>query len=735
MNSIIYCLVCFSGFATISWEVIWQLKSSLALGISSFGTALTLAVIMGGMSIGSYLMGRFIMHREYINPFVTYAVLEFIIGAFGLLVTALFLLVEKLDTLTFVLVPQSVAFMQIIGITAVLIVPAIAMGGTIPVFGIIAENKKISLAKLYGLNTLGAAAGVLCVALILIPQLSVNATIFIIAMMNFFVCIFAMLIPGIFTHKSSGKLVEQSPNKDLFIVFITGFATFSLEVAWCRSLASTFPNTTDVFAIMLASLLIALGFAAIKKPKKISSSLYLAGILILLITPLLERFDLMFVPSHHGSTTNFNVVDLGVKHYLLQLGVFFFLSSLFLIPPMFYLGRIFPSLLNQSSSPTYKATLYALNTLAAMIGSILTAWVLLPEVGFAKSCWLSGSLVLLAAVILKPRVLYILSGIGAILFAIHFESGIGVKRVQGPFANLEGPSKVLKSFETPDATISAVEYKNHERALLINSSIAAGQSQTKPGTHYLAWMGHLPMLLHPNPKKTLVICFGTGQTANAVLQENPESLDVVDINAKVFTLAHYFHSNQNVLANPKVTSFIMDGRAYLRRVPKQYDVITLEPMPPVTVGVNALYTKEFYQLARKRLSKEGVIAQWLPFHLLAPHYAASVARTFIDVFPNAILWIDPISRNGILLGSKTKNFNDWRGFTRVKIQRDLTLNEVKNSIALDADELKQFSQYGEIINDNNQLLSYGKVLFAYGGLQQANFDLMTKAKILRGNRL
>ena len=51
-------LVLAAGVAALSWEVLWQLQSSLALGISAKGTALTLAATMGGMSIGATLMGR-----------------------------------------------------------------------------------------------------------------------------------------------------------------------------------------------------------------------------------------------------------------------------------------------------------------------------------------------------------------------------------------------------------------------------------------------------------------------------------------------------------------------------------------------------------------------------------------------------------------------------------------------------------------------------------------------------
>jgi spermidine synthase len=158
-----------------------------------------------------------------------------------------------------------------------------------------------------------------------------------------------------------------------------------------------------------------------------------------------------------------------------------------------------------------------------------------------------------------------------------------------------------------------------------------------PSVSYMAWMGRLPMLLHPAPRRALVICFGTGQTANAVLQEGPERLDVVELNPAVLRMAPLFASNHGVLADPRVRAIAMDGRAWLRRSAERYDVVTLEPMPPHFAGVNALYSREFYEIVSARLAPGGIVAQWLPLHLLPPFHAASIAATFRSVFPDAFL--------------------------------------------------------------------------------------------------
>lgn len=756
---ILYLLIVCSGFATLSWEVIWQIKSTLALGVSAWGAAITLAIIMGGMGLGGLLMGSVVRKRTAAPAVLLYGLLEIVVGSAGLFLNAALQTLEKLDAWAYIDKPSSTSLITIAGMIAIFGLPTLCMGATFPIFGLLSQQFHLSITKVYSVNTLGAAIGVLVVALLLIPLFGISQTIAIIAAINIMVGLSACLLlhkTRVLTNLSLSVESPTAPSlswKVIFIVFATGFATFTLEIAWFRSFATLLPNTTDIFAIMLACMLIALGLAAKnasvlkQKKKKLGTQISLAGISILLVTPLIENLDRFFVYLKPAPVNASRLISLdwmmdtetfianwpAMALYVYQIGIKFFLVYFIIVPPIRFLGTAFPWIIENQNSPHTIGKLYAVNTVAAIIGSISAAWFLLPTLGFAKTAWLAGAFVVIAGVIIIPdrkRYLWITLGGLALLIAMCLETGIGKTRVQGAFAiDEEGhPSKVLGSFEGPDATVSAVEYQDGTRALLINSALAAWESGqvNRASAHYMAWMGHLPMLLHPNPKKALVICFGTGQTSNAVRKENPEALDIVDINPNVFKLAHHFKSNENVLNDTRVKIIVMDGRAYMRRTQKVYDVITLEPMPPNAVGVNALYSKEFYELAHKRLSDNGIIAQWLPFHIVAPHYTASIAKTFMAVFPNAILWIDPDSKTGILIGKKDNNSRlatEWPGFARNTISRNLLQEEIKQYVMLDSNKLAQFSAYGEIINDDNQLLAYGKALYP-SHLLEENFMLL-----------
>lgn len=753
---VIYSLILMSGFAALSWEVIWQLKAASALGVSAWGTAITLAVMMGGMSLGGFIMGKALHNATPARAIRLYGTLELVIGVAGLLLNTAFLSLEQLDTWAYALTPSSISLVYMLGITAILGVPAVCMGATLPTFAIFAKQFRTSIAKLYSLNTLGAAVGALAVAVILIPLFGITHSTWIIAAVNILAGIFALVLArdsqtSVSTETNLQTSNLESPSaKIISIIFISGFATFTLEVAWFRSLQNLLPNTTDIFAIMLACTLLALGLAAKKVPqlkqqqKNLGAQMCMAGLFILLVTPLIEHLDYLSMytkqfathsPANITAQNSAPTNDANAYvHYIFAFFVTFSMIYFILVPPMRYLGIAFPWIMDDQRSSRSVGKLYAVNTLAAIVGSVGSAWILLPTIGFVKTAWLAGVLVLFAGLSLLSgllkRCIWAASGLLALSAAIALQTGVGKTHVLGFFASDENgkPGKILNFFEGPDATTSAVAYADGSHALLINSTLASLDAGNKHvhSSHYMAWMGHLPMLLQTNPQQALVICFGTGQTANAVRKENPQELDIVDINVNVFKLAHYFNSNQDVLKDPRVKTIVMDGRAYMRRTAKKYDIITLEPMPPGTVGVNALYSKEFYESARQKLQPDGVIAQWLPFNGIAPEYAASIAKTFQQVFPNAVLWLDSASYTGILLGvnnTQTIATSNWPGFQRVRIERNLSQQQIEQSIALNAEELKMYSAHGRIISDDNQLLSYGKVLYATG-LIEANFQLL-----------
>jgi len=164
-------------------------------------------------------------------------------------------------------------------------------------------------------------------------------------------------------------------------------------------------------------------------------------------------------------------------------------------------------------------------------------------------------------------------------------------------------------------------------------------------------------------------------------------------------------------------------------------------MPPTFAGVNALYSQEFYEIVASRLAPGGVVAQWLPLHLVPPFHAASVAATFQRVFPDAILWVPPGSGTGILLGRQKSHGPRlgrlWPGLARAGERRPRAAQALSRLVALDAETLLRYGDLGVPITDDNQRLAYDLMrsdLLAWGPrLAELNLRLVRDAA--RGDRM
>lgn len=731
--------VTLGGMAALSWEVLWQTQVDLALGISALGTALTLAATMAGMTIGALTMGRRLQRQPTNDPLWLYGRLELVIGVSGMVMLPGFALLQTLDTSLYPVSPQLAPIAHILGVLLLLGPPTLAMGATVPVFRLVADRHGASISRLYGLNTAGAAIGVLLLTFVLLPPLGIAQTTAVVVTLNLLVGALAWALSqrargasatdlsatdaAAQQHQTSAAATPTAtpaaaPSPDAvsgqsegaapslaiagLMVFVTGLVTFGLEIAWFRAMRAAFWSTSGSFAVILASVLIPLALGARLVPTMRRRGLSpgfvigLAGAAILLATPLVERLDLL--AAFHGE-------------YYEILGRWLGVSLLIIGPAITLLGMALPWCMEQFTRPGEIGRLYGLNTVGAVIGSLVTAWWLLPGLGFARASWLLGGLTVVVGLFTsagRRRQIVLMVGLPSLLIAVLQTSSPGRDRIHGHkgFRRFE----ILAMREGPDSTVTVLRLPNGKNLLMVDGFGATGEQGQ---AHYMQWMGRLPSLLHDDPSQGLVICFGTGQTANAVRSEGIDSLDVVELSPAVLELAPLFRSNEGVLDDERVHPTVMDGRAWLRRVERRYDVITLEPMPPTFAGVNALYSREFYELAAARLADGGIIAQWLPVHLVDSFLSPSIAATFMDVFPNAGLWIDPPSGTGILLaraGDDDRPLgSDWPGLDRPSAKRTLTDTQIKEALLLGPELLARYAAQGRVITDDNQLLTLGQL--------------------------
>lgn len=562
------------------------------------------------------------------------------------------------------------------------------------------------LPTLYALNTLGAVLGVLLVTFVALPLGGVLATGLGAAFVDLLVARYALSAASATATAPAASppsdLGDQDATPDrpaLALAFLSGLVIFILEVSWFRSLRSAYQSSTETFAVLLASFLLPLAGGAALAPRlrgpgraALLPVLALGALMTLWATPLVDRVDRL-IPG----------AVLTPARYLLV--------PLLVAAPVTALGVVFPLLLSRHRGARATGHLYAANTVGAVLGSLLAGFLLLPSIGATRTSWLAGLLLLAGAPLCaggsagvttmrRLRDLGLCAGAAVLGLggAVLGDSGAGRLRVQG--AHSRDWTQVLYVAEGPDATVAVVGDRRGDRNLVIDGFVASGEVAE---AHYMAWMGHLPALATPKVDRALVICFGTGQTAHAVRQHRPGRLDIVDVSPAVLRAAPLFPKNHGVLRDPVVRATVMDGRAFLRRDGgAAFDLVTLEPMAPNFAGTNNLYSREFYELVRSRLSPTGVAAQWVPFHLITPDHLVGIVAAFVEVFPASRLWVDPKDGTGILLGGT-------RPFTLRPSQVPLELDtaQIAAGFVLEAPGLRMLAAMGVAVTDDNQLLAYG----------------------------
>jgi spermidine synthase len=152
-------------------------------------------------------------------------------------------------------------------------------------------------------------------------------------------------------------------------------------------------------------------------------------------------------------------------------------------------------------------------------------------------------------------------------------------------------------------------------------------------------LGQLPLLVAPSTRSSLVIGFASGVTVGSLLQSPIESVDCVELERATIPASRFFeHVNNRPLNDPRLHLIIDDARTYLRVTPKRYDMIISEPSHPWVPGVANLFTREFFELSRQRLTDDGVFVQWVQIYQMSTETLRSVLATYQDVFPYVLVF-------------------------------------------------------------------------------------------------
>jgi spermidine synthase len=215
---------------------------------------------------------------------------------------------------------------------------------------------------------------------------------------------------------------------------------------------------------------------------------------------------------------------------------------------------------------------------------------------------------------------------------------------------------LVKKVEGPSDTYQLLRYDlfgepYHYQLVAGGFSMSGTSPQSQ---RYMRMFAYLPLAFRPESEDVLLICYGCGTTADALLHgRHLKRMDVVDISKEVIGLADCYSgiNYSNPLRDPRVHTFVQDGRFFLQASPRQYDIISGEPPPPKLAGSVNLYTEEFFSLMKGRLKEGGMATFWLPINQLKVNEAKAILRAFHNVFPNTSVWASA-DEQWIMMGIK-----------------------------------------------------------------------------------
>jgi len=364
------------------------------------------------------------------------------------------------------------------------------------------------------------------------------------------------------------------------------------------------------------------------------------------------------------------------------------LSGLVMIVPTVLMGVLFPivgDLVTQQEAHLGQrlGSVYAVNTAGGIVGSFVSGFVLIPLVGLPWAIVAAAVINLASASLLyvglgsklQPARLIAAGAVlaGAVVVSRTLviptwqrealTAGVYLAperyRVQGLKAATAG-TKLLYYRDSLNATVSV-----HQASDSIFLKVG-GKTDASTGLDMStqALSAHIPLLLHEQPQRVLVIGLGSGVTLGQAGRHPVTTLHCAELDPAVIEGAKFFHmQNDNVHADPRVTIFAADGRNFLLASPTQYDVIISEPSNPWMSGIGYLFTQEFYRLAKRRLAAGGVMAQWLQLYGINPHDVKLVLKTFHAEFPHVSVW-STLQGDLLLVGSMTPHQRTYEQLAR-----------------------------------------------------------------------
>lgn len=683
-----------SGAAALIYEVVWTRLLTLHMGHGLAAASTVLAAFMGGLAAGAGAAGRVAGRMPPARALRLYAALEIAIAVLALVMPWALAAVRPMLAATYADGNGGTVFALLRLTSAVLLlcIPAACMGATFPVASRWMVRSAGTAAQdagaLYAVNTLGAASGAILAGFMLVPAIGLRGSTFVGVVLNLIAGGGAWLIasraiggstaplvnpPEAGHHKEEGEgqhkgkrkkrhgpeIVLSRPWLAAAALGVSGFASLTLQVVWTRLLVQILGPTTYAFSTVVSIFIVGIaggatfGSWAVPRLKwagtglasalLVSAALGLAAasavdMALLRIGEIVARPDIQFADVLRQEVA---------------------LVAMLLLPMTLAFGAAFPFAVALATGRDDRVTeqiglVYAANTVGAILGSLLSGFLLVPTFGLhgtIRAVAALGATTALVVLVTSARGLGRVVGLG---LAVAVAGGIALVPRWNPALLSSGAYKyapALRGLDMPTALTAGELLSYREGAistvavrklagtvsLAIDGKVDASNAGDMLTQRLLA---HVPLLLHPNPRRAAILGLGSGVTLGSALTHPLQEVAVLEISPDVVDASRFFEAeNHRALQDPRTRLIVGDGRTHLLLGHQQFDMIVSEPSNPWMAGIASLFTREFFEAARNRLAPGGVLCQWAHTYDISSRDLRSIVATFLSVFPDGTMWL------------------------------------------------------------------------------------------------
>jgi spermidine synthase len=572
-----------SGASALMYEVVWTRQLTTFFGSTLYGVATVLSAFMGGLALGSWLIGG--RADKFRQPLRIYGLFEIAIGVAALLFPFLLRATQPLIGSFYVTGGEGTFYLfslvRFVVVFSLLLIPTTMMGATLPLLSKALTSNLGQVGHrvggLYALNTIGAVLGVFLAGFFLLEHFGVSGTTWIAVAINLLVGGAAWVIggkhlqvePSTGSATKAGSVEPPLPRRILITVLatygISGFVALAYQVVWTRSLIFSFETlkaTTYSFSGMLLVFLTGLAVGSAIMQAIVDRQRNLLRLYALLQTGigLTGGLSWFFIVKDLPNMAELN--DDGSLRYWTAVGNVLMKTAITIGGPTLLMGMAFPVVArlvirSVDSLGFSVARVYALNTLGAILGSFAAGFILVPSLGLVGTLALLTAINLTLAFVLAwqdrdalpAHRMALLAIIGAALLIVPIRLATSRTYLQ----RLQPNEKMVHYEEGAMATISVVENNSRDRMIYVDDVGVAGTDKIMLTDQKS--LAHVPMvLLGAAAERTLSVGFGSGGASfSYTLYPNIKEIHTIEIAPEVPRAAHTLTaSNHGIIVQDRI---------------------------------------------------------------------------------------------------------------------------------------------------------------------------------------